>query len=213
MLLAGTVWASEPAYIQVNGQARVAARPDMARVDLGVISEAQTARAALDQNNAAMRRLADTLKRQGIAERDIQTRHFDVTPVYDYGEDRQRERLRGYRVSNQVQVRVRELARLGPVLDAVIEVGANRVAGIGFDVQEPRALLERGRREAIEDARHRAQLYAEASGVRLGRLLRVEETAAAPPAPVRMMAEQAVPIAEGEVELGVSLNVRYEIAQ
>ena len=215
MLLAGAATAESQPFIQVIGEAQVAAKPDMARIDVGVIEQAETAQAALEKNNRAMRRLSDTLKKHGVADRDIQTRSFDVSPVYDYGEDRRRERLQGYRVSNQVQVRVRDLGRLGALLDALVGAGANRVGGIVFDVQDAQALLDAGRREAVQEARRRAGLYAETAGVNLGDLLLVEEMDGGAPRPVamRMSAEQAVPIAEGEVEFGVRLRLRYAVVQ
>lgn len=209
---AATAKPAQP-YIEVVGATTVAARPDMARINVGVVSEAKTAKQALSANTEAMQALMAVLENRGIADVDVQTRSFDVAPLYDYGEDRRREDLRGYRVANQVQVRVRELTGLGPLLDALVDSGANRINGIAFDVEDTQELLDKGRREAVRDARSRADLYAEAAGVTLGRLLRLEELDSSPPVPLRMSAERAVPIAEGEVELGVRLKLRYEVAQ
>lgn len=212
MALASAAISAEP-YIDVVGETTVAARPDMARINVGVVSEAKTAKQALSDNTGAMQALMGVLEKRGIADRDVQTRSFDVAPLYDYGEDRRQERLRGYRVANQVHVRVRELDGLGPLLDELVDSGANRINGIAFDVEDAQALLDKGRREAVRDARRRADLYAEAAGVKLGRLLRVEETDSSPPVPMRLSAERAVPVAEGEVELGVRLKLRYEVVQ
>lgn len=202
-------------FIQVLGEGSVSISPDLAVLDVGVLSQAVTAAAALRENSQAMGRLTGLLKAQGIAARDVQTRGFEVQPVYERPEHGA-PHVAGYRVSNRVQVRVRDLERLGALLDAVVAEGANQVGGIVFQVAEPAPLLERARREAVSDARRQARVYAETAEVRLGRLLALEETGGPSP-PLQALSmqrmEHAVPLAPGELTFRLQVRLRYEILQ
>lgn len=202
--------------ITVTGRGEVQAKPDLAQVSVGVVSEAKTAAEALSQNNAAMRRLLETLQTRGVESRDVQTTSFNVSPRYQHDEQgRELPRIVGYQVNNQVQVRVRQLDGLGPVLDELVRDGANQVHGIAFSIAEPAALLDETRTKAMEDARRKAELLARAAGVRLGRPLAIVEAGAALPQPMpmqRMMAaESAVPIASGELGLESQVTVSYAL--
>jgi uncharacterized protein YggE len=204
--------------LTVVGMGEATARPDTADVQAGVVSEASTAREALSANTAAMQALYATLNGLHIAERDIQTAAFNVSPVYGREERRgEPPRIMAYRVENRVRLTIRELARLGEILDALVTQGANIIHGIQFRVGESQPVLDRARQAAVEDARHRATLYARAAGVALGRVLSLREEQAPPPSPVlrteRMMAaEAAVPVAPGETTFTVRLVVTYELA-
>ena len=122
-----------------------------------------------------------------------------------------------YRVENRVRLTIRELTRLGEILDALVTQGANTIHGIQFRVGEPQPVLDRARQAAVADAQHKATLYARAAGVTLGRVLSLREEHAPPPTPVlhaeRMLAaEAAVPVAPGETTFTVRLVVTYELA-
>jgi len=204
--------------ITVTGRGEVQSQPNLALVSVGVVTQAKTAGEALTQNNAAMKRLIDTLKARGVEARDVQTSSFSVFPQYQQDEQgRQLPRIIGYQVDNQVQVRVRQIDRLGQVLDELVQGGANQVHGIGFSIAETAPLLDRARTEAMENARQKAELLARAAGVRLGRPLMIQEGSAALPPPMpmqRMMAaESAVPIASGELSLEAQVTVSYAIEE
>jgi uncharacterized protein YggE len=203
--------------LTVVGSGEAAARPDTAEVQAGIVSEASTAREALDANTTAMQALYKTLTAFNMAERDRQTVAFNVSPTYSREERRgQPPRIVAYRVENRVRLTIRELDRLGELLDALVTQGANTIHSIQFRVGNPKPVLDQARQAAVEEARHKATLYARAAGVALGRVLALREEQAAPPTPMpvaeRMMAaEAAVPMAPGEATFTVRVVVTYEL--
>ncbi|UCE88721.1 MAG: SIMPL domain-containing protein [Pseudomonadota bacterium] len=204
---------SEPA-ITVGGEGTITVAPDTAHVDVGVISEAAKASAALTDNNRAMERLFDTLAAFEIDRRDLQTRSFNVHPRYQPTAQGEEPKISGYRVTNQVTVTMRKIEGLGKLIDALVGQGANRVGGIRFAVADPTALLDKARAVAVEDARRRAGVFARAAGLKLGRVVFVRERSAPPPMPLRpraamMHAESAVPVASGELQLRVHVTAGF----
>lgn len=206
-----------PSTITVSGEGRAAAPPNMAIIRTGVSSQADTASAALEQNNAAMEEILNLLKERGVAEKDVQTANFNVSPVFEQNEQGRREpKVVGYSVHNEVQVRVRQLKSLGEVLDALVQAGSNQISGVSFDVNDPKDVLTDARRKAMQDARHRAEVYAEAAGVRAGQVLQISEQPVDLPRPmsagvVGRAAFAAVPIATGEQEFRVTVHVVYAL--
>ena len=224
-LLAVTAPAAElddelnPPRIVVVGEGKTHVKPDMALIQLGVVTEAESAAAAVRQNSEAMRKLLDTLKSGGIHEDDIQTSGFNVSPRYQHDiEGRGAPRIVGYEVSNEVTVKARQLAEFGSILDQVVQSGANRVHAIQFTVSEPAAALDNARQEAIADAARKARIYADTAGVKVGKPLAIKEQTSEPVQPVygrqMAMAEMArnVPIATGEQTLRATVQVTYELA-
>jgi uncharacterized protein YggE len=208
-----------PRTVTVGGLGTSSAAPDRAEVSAGVQTQSDTAAAALAANNEAVGRLFRTLADHGIAERDRQTRGLHVGPVYEQpGPARAgAPRIVAYQVTNQVRVVVRDLAKLGGLLDALVRSGANRLDGVRFVVSDPAAALESARKAAIEDARRRAALYVEAAGARLGRVIQISEGAVHIPRPDFMPMERAralaaeVPIAPGENEITANVSVMFAI--
>lgn len=233
LILAAAVFATpalaqereEPGLITITGLGEVTAEPDMAIVSSGVIADAETARAALDANTEAMAALFEVLRQAGIEERDIQTSGFSVEPKYVQSDRRDAFGYRlppviaGYRVSNAVTVRVRDLDDLGRVLDRAVSVGANSIAGISFAVAEPDELMEEARRLAVADAIARAELLTGAAGVSLSRIRSISEQSAPRPVPMAEMArmavaaDAAVPVAAGELTFSATVAIQWEIAQ
>lgn len=203
--------------VTVTGTGESQAKPDFARVQIGVVTEGATAAEALKRNNEAMSRLIAQIRKRGIEDRDLQTTQFNVSPRYKYDKDqREPPKIAGYQVVNEVRVRVRDLARLGTFLDETVSGGANQVRGISFGVAEPAQLMDEARRKAMADAQRRAQVYAEAAGVRIGKPVRIEEQAGGRPVPypvARMEAAAApsVPVAPGEQTFAVTVSVSYAI--
>lgn len=163
------------------------------------------------------------IRAQGVAERDVQTSSLNLNPRVDYAGGRGPPRVAGYQASNQVTVVVRDLARVGPVVDAVVGAGANQVHSIGFGLEDPDAALEQARRTAVRDLRRKAEAYAAAADLRVARLVTLTETLGyAPGRPyVAMessadsMAPRAVapppPIAPGQVQVQVHVTGVYEL--
>lgn len=210
-------WAQDdaPRSISVSGAGEVTAVPDLAEVDAGVTSQASTAREASRQNAKVMEGVIEAVRSLGIAERDIQTRRFGVSPVYDSrSSGGARAQIVGYRVTNQVHLRVRELDGLGALLDTLVTAGANELGGINFTVAEPQPLLDKARVEAVADARRKAALFAREAGVSLGRVLRIEELGGAgPPTPMAFarMQQAEIAVMPGEVGLSASVHITFAI--
>lgn len=203
--------------IAVSGSGEVQAEPDMAQINVGVTSEADSAGDAVTQNNEAMEELLRYLKTAGIAEKDVQTRQFNLSPRYQ--QDRRggssSQKIIGYQVTNQVQIRVRDLSDLGTVLDEVVRAGANDINGIQFMIANDQDLMDEARRNAIADAKRRANILSEAAGVKLGQVIEIIEGAGDPgpgPQPRMMMAAEAgVPIARGEQTLTSQVQVVFAL--
>ena len=215
-----TVVAQEPDLprgLTLVGVGEVRAKPDLAVVRIGVVSQAATARAALNDNNQAMQAILTALEEQGIAERDVQTSQFTVQPRYRHDRDNELPpRIDGYEVSNQVAVTVRVLDRLGPVLDQAVSVGSNQILGIEFTLADPEPQRDEARRLAVEDAVRKARLYAQAAEVELGPIRAIlEQRRPGPPESVyrrmEMAADAGVPIAQGEQSIEVEVTISWDI--
>lgn len=207
---------TETPSITVVGTGSAAARPDTAEVSAGVVTQAATAGQALAQNNTAMDKVLKAVTALGIADKDVQTTSVSVVPQRRQGrQEPQPPEIVGYEVSNQVRIKVRDLAALGRVLDTLVGQGSNVLGGIGFSVGEPAPVLDQARTKAMADARRKAELYAQAAGVKLGPVLSISEAAPAIPRPFgemsRTMATAAVPVAPGEQEFQASITVTYAI--
>ena len=201
--------------VSVSASGTVAAEPDIAHIQAGVTTEADTARDAIARNNAVMAKLIEGLKAAGIAARDIQTTTLHVEPRYSQPKDGRPGTISGYRVVNQARLTVREVKRLGEVLDQAIALGANQINSIGFDIANAETLKDEARKQAMANAKRRAELYATAAGVQLGQVLRISESvqeAMSPPMPQgRAMAASSVPIEAGTRTLTVDVHVTYAL--
>jgi uncharacterized protein YggE len=204
-----------PSAISVTGEATVSVPPDLAQVDAGVTSDAKTAREASDANNAAMGKVLLALKGAGIEEKDYQTSRLSLQPQYPANRSGPSP-IVGYRASNRVTIRVRDVTKIANVIDTLVGAGANDIGGINFMVSQASKLLDDARKQAVADARRKAEIYAKAAGVTLGAPLSISEEGAAP-RPVfraKMAAEMAAaPVAQGEETLSVTVNVSWAIKQ
>jgi len=198
--------------LTVTGEGTVAAAPDSAMIRLGVSSQGKTARAASDANAREMTVVLAAIKESGVADRDIQTTSLSLQPQYDPSKTGA-ARLIGFQANNQVTVKIRDVGRLPTVLDRAIAGGANEMSGIEFVVSEQGKLLDKARTEAIADARRKAELYATAAGMKVGRVMAISEEGSAPPprAFQALRAGAATPIAPGEQTLRAVVTVSYEL--
>lgn len=203
-----------PTLITVTGESTAQAAPDLATVDLGVTTEAPTAADALAANTTAVTAIMDRLSKAGIEGRDIQTSNLSLNPNWSSTADGTGSVISGYMAMNMLSVRVRDLGKLGTVLDAVVTDGANTLNGIVFGLQDPKPVMGTARKAAVEDARARAGELASAAGLTLGRIVSVTEGSAyqAPQPMYRQASAQdgAVPVAGGEVGMTASVTVVFE---
>jgi uncharacterized protein len=205
--------------LTVAAEGRAERAPDVADLSAGVVTQAATASEALRLNAGRMTTVIAALKRAGIAGRDIQTSGLNLNPQYLYREN-QPPQLTGYQVVNNVSVRVRDLDNMGRTIDALVAQGANQINGPSFRLDKPDAALDEARVAALAKARQRAELYARAAGMSVRRIAAISETSAMtpPPYPVPVMRAEsmaakdaATPIAPGEVEASITVNVTFEL--
>ncbi len=202
--------------ITVSATGSATAIPDRARIATGVVSEAATAREALSANNGAMEKLIAGLKESGVGAQDIQTSGLNLNPRYTNPRDGQPPMIDGYQASNTVEVHVRDLDKLGEVLDKLVTLGANQMNGITFEVSTAETLRDAARKEAIANARRRAELYAAAAGAKVGKVIAIAEGTEASPPPYfkagRAAAMSAsVPIERGSQSLEANVTVTWEL--
>jgi uncharacterized protein len=207
----------QPRTLTVNGTAQVSLSPDIAYISIGVHTENEDAEIALSENSAQAQQVIDGLKALGIAEKDIRTSNFSIYPSMQYNRDGELQRT-VYIVSNTVNVTLRNLDRMGQILNASVASGANQIAGIQFDIADKESALVEARKTAIDNARAMAQELAAAAGVNLGPIQSLNVYGGGMPGPVfppsvRGMEAAAmdVPIAAGDIHLTVEVNVVYEI--
>ena len=203
--------------IVVVGEGRVTVAPDYAQIASGVTTRGKTVKEASDANSKTMAAIIKALQDAGIAQNDIQTSRFSVQPVYVPQEPRTEPKLAGYSVSNQVRAKIRQIDKLGEILDRLITAGATDVGNIEFLVSDPSKALDQAREAAIADARRKAEVYARAAGIRLGQVEWITEASGFGPVPLRGQGASAaraaaVPIATGEDALEVTVTVGFTIA-
>ena len=188
--------------------------PDIATIRAGVVTQGATATDALRENSARMNAVMAALRRSGVAERDIRTATVSLQPQYRY-QDNQPPVLTGYQAVNTVSVRFRDIARSGAILDTLVTQGANSIDGPALSIDDPSAAMDEARTDAMRRARARAQLYADAAGLHVGRILSISEgadTSQPGPIVVRAMARaesDSVPISAGEQDVTTNVTVRF----
>lgn len=203
--------------LDVNATGEVTRVPDVAIISAGVVSRSATATAALQDTADRMQRVLAALKRAGVAERDIQTSNVSLNPEYRYPQN-QAPQLVGYTASNNVTVRFRDIRSSGRILDALVGQGANQINGPSLTIDKPETALDEARARAIAIGRSRADLYARGLGLRVVRVVAVNESGGnypvPPPMPIYRMAERsdaATSIQPGEQKLQVNLAMTFEL--
>ena len=205
-----------PPMITVTGEGMVEAAPDIATLMIGVTTQGGTAAAALATNSAAMDAVLTRLTEAGIEARDMQTSNLSLGPDYSKYDSSSGAAPSSYVASNMLTVRVRVLDSLGKVLDAAVADGANTLNGLTFGLADPAPTLNEARKEAVADARAKAELLATAAGVKLGKIVSISEAGVvADPMPMfrQDAAAAAVPVQGGELGLSASVTIFYEIVE
>ena len=206
--------------LSVSAQAEVRRVPDIATLSTGVVTQAADANAAMRANAEQMDRVVAAIRKAGIAERDIQTSGVNLYPQYRHAEN-QPPTITGYQASNTVNITVRDIDKLGPIMDALVASGANQVNGPSFDIDDKDGALDEARKAAIAKARARAEMYAGTLGMRVRRIVSISEGGSfGPPVPMPMMAmarmEKAqadTSISPGENTVSANLDVVFELGQ
>ncbi|MGZ6260153.1 MAG: SIMPL domain-containing protein [Candidatus Limnocylindrales bacterium] len=173
----------EPHGITVHGTGRVTLKPDLATLSLGVTAQASSAATAQSNASKAMNSIVAAVKKLGVADADMVTQAVSLNPTYDYSAGSS-PRLTGYTATQTLSVKVRDLAKIGELIDASVAAGANQVGGVSFTVDDPAAATEQARKAAVEDAKKRAQTLAQSAGVALGVPISIVETSAPAPTPI-----------------------------
>ena len=207
---------AEGGTITVTGEATVQATPDMATIMLGVTTDGETASAAMAANNAAVSAVLARLAAAGVEERDLQTSNLSLNPNWVGYDSGSMPTIAGYSAMNMLNVRVRDLAQLGELLDASITDGANTLNGITFDLATPRPVMDEARKAAVADAKARAELLVAAAGETLGPIIQISETpnynSPMPMFRADAASAGAVPVASGQIGLMASVTITYKLA-
>lgn len=214
---AATGTLAEPQGITVMTQGKASAEPDLAKITIGVQTRDSEAEVAARQNGDRMAGVMGALQDIGVAEEDIQTVDYSIRAEIDWDDDEQR--VIGYVVNNSVLIKIREVDEVGDVLDAVTDAGANNIFGIQFTFDDPSALREQARAEAMTEAKDKAEALAQLGGVGLGKPRHISESFMESPPfylePVYAAAERGMgggaPVMPGQMEVTVQVQVTYDI--
>ena len=206
--------------LSVSAEASAYRVPDVATLSTGVVTQAADANAAMRTNAQQMDKVMAAIRAAGIAERDVQTSGINLNPQYKYVENAPPS-IVGYQASNTVNVKVRDLSKLGKVLDAFVEQGANQINGPSFEVDKPDEAYDEARVAAIRKAQARAQTYADALGLKVRRIISIGEGGASFPRPMPMLRAMAADagfaketaISPGESTLSVNIEVVFELGR
>jgi len=216
---AGYTVPADATLLSVSAQSEAKRVPDVATISAGVVTQAADANAAMRANAVQMDKVMAAIKAAGIAERDIQTSGINLNPQYKYVEN-QEPTITGYQANNTVNLKVRDIGKLGKVLDALVASGANQVNGPSFEIDQPEEAYDEARRGALEKAQARAAMYAKTLGVRVRRIVSISEGAGfQPPRPMAMMAmargkaEMDTAVSPGETTLSANLDVVFELGR
>lgn len=213
-------YAADTAHtITVIGEGEAKGVPNQAHLSAGVTTTATTAEAALSENARKMNGVFAALKRMGVPQKSIQTSNFSVSPQYPpYNQNATGpQRIVGYQVSNEVDVTLDDVKKLGSALDALVAAGANQINSVSFAIRDPSELLASARESAVADAIKRAQTYAHAADVTLGSVVSIQEGVTESPRPMFRMAamaapaSDATPTAAGEQSVTATVTIVFEI--
>jgi len=210
---------SDATLLNVSADAESRRVPDVATLSAGVVTQAADGNAAMRQNAEQMSKVVAAIKGAGIAERDIQTSGINLNPQYDF-KDGQAPRITGYQASNNVSLKVRDIAKLGKLFDLLAAQGANQINGPTFEVDQPEPAYDEARLAALKKAQARAETYARALGLKVRRIVSISEGRSGGMRPVMMMAaaprakaEMDTSVSPGETTLSVNLDVTFELGK
>jgi len=206
--------------VSFSGEGKIVAKPDVAVVNLTILTEADTSKAAQDDNSKKSKAVVDFLKKQGIEEKDIRTSGYNIYPQYKYPRDG-KPVINGYQVNQTLEVKIRDLDKVSVILDGVVTAGVNQVNGLSFEIDDPDKLKAQARDEAIKDAKAKANELESQLGVRLGRIVNFTEGSYGVPTPMYYeISAKAMgmggggggpDVPSGENEIKVTVTITYQI--
>jgi len=212
--------------IWVSGTGKVTVTPDIATLQLGIEAQEASVAEAQTKANEAIDKVMKALAENGVADKDIQTRYFRISQRTRWDDEQQQEVVVGYRVTNQVVAKIRDMEKVSSIIDAVVAAGGDytRINNLNFSVDDPSAYYDEAREKAIADARNKAEQIASLTGMQLGDPTYISESTITPvyetpmmggaPMPVPAPAPAPTPsISPGEVEISVNMQLAYGIAQ
>lgn len=204
--------------ISIEGEGKVTAKPTLGQINVGLYTEGQEVPVVQNENSRKVNAMVAAMKDLGVSEADLQTSNYNISPKYEYKDGTQR--VVGYTVSQNIEVKVRDLSKVGTVLSRIGQLGANQVNGVTFTIDDPSSLKQEARRKALEDARSKANELAKALGVDIVRVVTFSESGATPVPPMPFyraegMAASAAPTAPdiqaGSLDVLSHVSVTYEI--
>jgi len=206
----------EGRVLEVHGVGVYYQKPDIAYLQIGAVTEAEKASEAYESNSSIMNKLRNTLIKKGIKKEDIRTIVFSLEPVYQY--ERGERIFKGYRMSHIYQVKIRNLEKVGEIIDASTATGATTIKGIFFDIEEKEKAEDEARKRAVEDAIRKAKVLSESARIKLGEILKIEESITKPPMPMMkrmaMMQEAGGPAVEpGEMKIEARVYIKFAISE
>lgn len=205
--------------VSFSGQGKVVAKPDIALVNVSILTEATTSKKAQDDATAKSKAVTDFLNKQGIEENDIKTTGYNIYPQYTYP-PYGRSQITGYQVNHTLEIKIRDLAKVSSILDGLVTAGANQVNQLSFQVDNPEKLKAEARTKAIAEAKTKAKELQKQIGVKLGRIVNFSENSTGEIMPMYDYAYgkggmgggssgPSVPAGENEIVINVSLT--YQI--
>ena len=213
-----------PPVLVVTGNGQVMATPDEASVRLGIVRQAPAAQAAQDQASAVAQQILNEIRKLGVMPEKIQTARLVLSPVYAprSPESRDAPRIVAYNASNTVTVRLEDLSLVGPVIDSGLKGGANQLEGVQFGLRNELPSHQQALKQAVNEARGKAEAMAEALRVNLGEVLEVSEGGSISPrfdVPLNgrvfaaAQADVATPVSAGQLDVSATVTIRYRISQ
>src|SRR3989344_6862060 len=174
--------------VTFSGEGKVMAKPDVARLNFTILTQALTSKAAQDANSVKSNEVSGFLKKQGIEDKDIRTTGYQIYPQQNYPQNGGTPRITGYQVSQNYQVTIRNLENANKVLDGVVSAGVNQVDQLQFEIENPEALKADARAKAIADAKAKAKVLESQIGISLGKIVNFQENVGGYPIYDKMMA-------------------------
>lgn len=206
--------------ISFNGEGKVVAKPDIAKVKLIIVTEALTSKAAQNENSNKSNTVTSYLKKQGIEDKNIKTISYNIFPQYKYSLSGGKPQIVGYQVEQSIEVKIRDLDKVSSILDGAVTAGVNQISGPNLEIDNPEKLRSEARAKAIEDAKRKAHELESQVGLSLGKIVNfVENYGGNYPPPIYLKAEAdgrggysagpSIPTGENEIVVNVSLT--YQI--
>ncbi|MEK7121338.1 MAG: SIMPL domain-containing protein [Patescibacteria group bacterium] len=203
--------------VSFSGEGKVVAKPDIAKINLSIVTDAPTSKAAQDDNSKKSKAVTDYLKKQNIEEKDIKTTGYNIYPQYKYSQFGGNPQITGYQVNQSMEVKIRDLDKVSNILDGVVSAGANQVNGLSFEIDNQDALKAEARAKAIADAKKKANELQSQVGISLGKIVNFSENTGGYPVPIYYEAKsmggggKGPSVPTGENEIMVSVNITYQI--